>query len=293
MHNNAQAILWALLATALFATAAAMAKVAVNEYHVLQILFFRQLMVFFSTTPSIVRGFPSNLKTQNPKIHTCRLIGSFIALSCSIWAVAVLPLTTAITLGFAQVFFVALLAMFLLNESVGKHRIAAVVAGFIGVLVVMRPGADGLIDVYSLIPILGALGAAVAIVSVRTLSQTETTATLLFYQAIFVGLLAGVPLFWFWKTPDLPGLLLLLSMGVLASVGQWVGVKSLRMGEASVISSIEYCKLVYGGIIGYLVFQEIPDQYTLLGAIIITSSSAYIFHRERLLKKRQASVINT
>ena len=101
-----------------------------------------------------------------------------MALSTSIWAVAVLPLTTAITLAFAQVFFVALLAMWLLKETVGIYRIGAVIVGFIGVIVVMRPGVDGLIDMYALIPLVGALGAAFAIISVRKLSQTESTATL-------------------------------------------------------------------------------------------------------------------
>lgn len=120
----------------------------------------------------------------------------FVALSTSIWAVAVLPFTTAITLAFAQVFFVALLAMWFLKEPVGWQRITAVLVGFIGVVVVMRPGVDGLINILALIPLAGAVGAAFAVISVRRLSQTESTATLLFYQATFVGLLAGIPLIW-------------------------------------------------------------------------------------------------
>lgn len=195
MSNNGRGILWALIATALFAIVAAMAKVAVKEYHVLQILFFRQVVVFISSLPSISRTFPNGLQTSRPQLHALRLTGAFVALSCGIWAVAVLPLTTAITLGFAQVFFIAVLAKYFLNEPVGMHRISAVSVGFIGVLVVMRPGVEGLIDVHALIPIIGALGAAVAVISVRRLSQSESTATLLVYQAIFVGVLAGIPLF--------------------------------------------------------------------------------------------------
>ena len=141
--DNIQGILWALVATALFAIVAAMAKVAVTEYSVLQILFFRQIVVFLSSLPSIAKAFPQSLKTQYPLIHAARLIGAFVALSCSIWAVSVLSLTTAITLGFAQVFFVALLSLYILKEAVGVHRIAAIVVGFIGVVVVMRPGVDG------------------------------------------------------------------------------------------------------------------------------------------------------
>ncbi len=129
--------------------------------------------------------------------------------------------------------------------------------------------------------LLGALGAGVAIVSVRKLSQSESTATLLIYQAVFVGVLSGVPLFWLWVTPDLTGLVLLLLMGVLATVGQWVGVKALRLGEASVIGNIQYVQLIYAAILGFFLFNEIPDVYTIVGATIIISASAFIFHRER------------
>ena len=286
LPDNIKGILWALIATAMFAIVAAMAKVAVADYHVLQILFFRQIVVFLSALPSIFKTFPHSLKTHYPAIHTTRLIGAFVALSCGIWAVAVLPLTTAITLGFAQVFFVALLALSFLNEPVGIHRIAAVILGFIGVVIVMRPGVEGIIDIHTLIPILGALGAAGAIISVRKLSQTESTATLLIYQALFVGVLAGIPLFWLWVTPDLAGVLFLLAMGALATVGQWVGVKALRLGEASVVGNIEYIKLVYAAILGFLLFGEVPDIYTITGAAIIVGASIYIFHRETLQKKR-------
>jgi len=274
-------IAWALLATGLFATVAAMAKIAVVDYHVLQILFFRQIIVFLSALPVIVASFPGSLKTAYPKLHALRLTGAFVALSCGIWAVAVLPLTTAITLGFAQVFFVAILAAWLLSEPVGPPRLLAVIMGFIGVIVVMRPGVVGIINVHALIPIAGAIGAACAIVSVRKLSQTESTATLLIYQAVFVGLLAAVPLYWLWVTPDIKGLLLLITMGVLASIGQWVGVKALRLGEASVVGNIEYVKLVYAAILGVLLFSEIPDQYTIIGALIILESSAYLGYHER------------
>ncbi len=284
MTNNLKGICWALVATALFAVVAAMAKVAVKEFHVLQILFFRQVVVFISSLPSITASFPESLKTEFPLLHSIRLLGAFVALSCGIWAVAVLPLTVAITLGFSQVLFIALLAMYFLRESVGIHRIAAVVAGFVGVVVVIRPGIDGIFAVYSTIPTIAAMGAAVAVISVRKLSQTESTATLLVYQALFVGILAAIPLYWLWKTPDTAGFLLLSMIGLMAAAGQWAGVKALRLGEASVIGNIQYVQLVYAAILGYFMFDELPDRFTLAGAAIIIFSSMYLLYRERLIK---------
>ncbi|MEH6477709.1 MAG: DMT family transporter [Sneathiella sp.] len=286
MPNNTKGILWALIAAALFSVVIAMAKVAVVEYHVLQILFFRQIVVFLSSLPEIAKSFPDSLKTQHPGIHAARLIGAFTALSCGIWAVAVLSLTTATTLAFAQVFFVALLALVFLKESVGPRRIGAVIVGFIGVIVVMRPGVDGLIDINALIPLLGAAGAAVAITAVRKLSQIESTATLLVYQSVFVGALAGIPLIWLWVTPDLFGWVFLFAMGILATLGQWIGIRALRLGEASVVGNVEYSKLIYAAILGFILFDELPDGYTILGACIIIGSSIYIFQREQF--KRSA-----
>ena len=218
-------------------------------------------------------------------MHLLRLVGAFLSLSCGIWAVSVLPLTTALTLGFAQVFFTALLALLFLKEAVGKHRIGAVIVGFIGVIIVMRPGVEGIIDLNALIPILAAIGTAIAFTSVRSLSQTESTTTLLVYQAIALGVVAGVPLFWFWQTPDLAGTLLMLAIGLVSAVGSWVSIQSLRLGEASVISNIQYMKLIYGAILGYFLFNEIPDIYTIVGAAIIIASSIYIYRREALRKK--------
>jgi len=128
----------------------------------------------------------------------------------------------------------------------------------------MRPGVDGFNELNAVIPLIGALGAAMAVTSVRKVSQTEPTATLLAYQSVFVGTLAGVPLFWLWTTPDTQGVLL-LAMGGLATVGQWVRINALRLGEASVIGNMEYSKLIYAAILGYAVFGEMPDVYTVLG----------------------------
>lgn len=281
MSDNHRGILWMLLSTVLAALVAVLAKSAVTQYHILQILFFRQVFVFLSALPGLTRSFPDSLKTQHPLIHALRLIGAFLALFMSVWALSVLPLTTAITLGFSQVLFLSILALVFLKEQVGRHRLIAVAAGFVGVLIVMRPGVDGISGLNALIPIAGAFGAAVAFICVRKLSQTESTETILAYQAIFVGVIAGIPLFWLWKTPDLPGLGLLVSMGVLATMANWFGVKALRLGEASVVGNIEYMKLIYAVALGYVVFDEVPDGYTLVGAAVIILAAVYIFHRER------------
>jgi len=259
----------------------------VTEFHVLQILFFRQIVVFTSCLPSLARSFPQSLKTDYPLLHAVRLSGAFIALSFSIWAVAVLPLTTAVTLGFAQAFFIALLAMVFLNEKLSVHRLSALLVGFLGVILVMQPGVDGIDNPYLLIPLFGAFGASVAVISVRKLTKTESTQTLLVYQSVFIGVIAAFPLLWLWKSPNIKWLLILLSMGVLATGGQWAGVRALRLGEATLVGTVKYTELVFATILGFLLFQEFPNGQTIVGAITIVGSALFILKRESLSKQQQ------
>lgn len=282
--DNVRACYWAILATAMFSIAAVLAKIAVDEFHVLQILFFRQVVVFLSCLPSIAGSFPESLRTNNPSLHMLRLLGAFVALSCSIWAVAVLPLTTAVTLSFAQAFFIALLALIFLKETLGIHRFSALLLGFFGVVLVMQPDMDGYSDANMFIPILGALGAAIAVICVRNLSQSESTQTLLIYQSVFVGLIAAIPLLWLWKSPDSKGLFILIAMGVLATCGQWAGVKALRLGEATLVGTVKYTELVFATLLGFILFRELPSGKTVIGAAIIVASALYIIRRESRVK---------
>jgi drug/metabolite transporter (DMT)-like permease len=285
MSKNMEGALWALVATVLYAISAALGKFAAAEFHILQILFFRQLVVFASVLPTVTRNFPENLKTNYPLAHGFRLAGAFIAMSMGLWAITVLPLATAVVLMFSQTFFVTLLALWFLGEGIGLHRALSIVVGFVGVIIVVRPGPEGFADLNSLIPLGAAVGASIAVIVVRKLSQIERTATLLSYQAIFVGLLSGAPLFWLWVTPDLSDLVLLLGIGVIATVGQWIGIKALRAGEASLVSSIKYTELIHAAILGYWFFGDSPDVWTLTGAAIIIGSALYMIRREAKLAK--------
>jgi drug/metabolite transporter (DMT)-like permease len=284
MNSNLQGILWSLGATALASIAAAMVKIAATDFHVLQILFFRQMVILVTVLPLALRSFPEGLKTTRPGLQAIRLAGAFVALTAGFWAVSQLPLTTATVLNFTKTFFVTLLAAKFLAEPFGKHRMLAIIAGFIGVIIVVRPGIEGFAEPAALVAIIGAAGVGVAMTSVRKLSQTESTETLLIYQAVVIGTLAGLPLYWLWVTPSLVQAALMLGIGILATVSQWMGIKALRLGEASLISSIGYFQLIYATLLGFLLFSELPDALTLLGAAIIIASALYTIRREARLK---------
>lgn len=280
LPGNVQGTIWALAATAMFVMVAALVKLASQDYHIVQILFFRQAVMLLLVAPTILRHFPHSLRTARPGLHLLRLCGALTALSLGFTALAHLPLATATTLSFAKIFFVTLIAIPMVGEKIGWHRFTSILVGFIGVLIMLRPDPGAAVSPYAFVAIMGAAGAALAVVSVRKLIQTESTVTLLSYQAIFVGGVVALPAFWFWQIPDLPGLLLLLSIGFGSFVGQWLGVQSYRAGEVSVVTSMEYTKLIYATIIGIIVFSEWPDLNSLIGAAIIISAAIYTIIRE-------------
>ncbi|MFT5000204.1 MAG: drug/metabolite transporter (DMT)-like permease [Paracoccaceae bacterium] len=104
------------------------------------------------------------------------------------------------------------------------------------------------------------------------------------YQAVVIGGLAAIPLFWVWVTPNLIQALLMLGIGILATLSQWMGIRALRLGEASLISSVGYFQLIYATILGFVLFTELPDGFTLVGAAIIVLSALYSIRREARIK---------
>ena len=284
LPGNVRGTIFALAAAAMFTIVSALVKFAAKDYHVAQILLFRQAVMLVFVLPVLIKHFPHSLNTRRPGLHLLRLVGALAALTLSFTAVANLPLATAISFSFTKSLFVTIFAGLLLGEAVGWRRVTAIAIGFLGMLIILRPEAGSTANIYALVAIAAAIGAATAVTCVRALTSTESTATLLSYQAIFVGLLVAIPAYFVWQTPDAEGFLVLIAIGVVSISAQWLGVQSYRAGEVSVVTGMEYTKLIYAGLIGIVVFSEWPDNNTLIGASIIISASAFTIWRESKVK---------
>ena len=280
MTRTLQGALLALTATLFFTMAAALVKEASITAPILMIVFFRQLGVFLSTAPLLIRN-PSAMRTKRPGLHALRVTGAFVGISAGFWAVSVLPLTLVTVLEFSRVFFVVLIGAFILGEGVGPRRLTAVAIGFVGVVIAIRPGSEGLNDPHVFIPLVGAMGAAVALSCVRVLSQTERSETLLLYQSLAVGLPAALALPFVWTPQSAEGWVLIALIALVSAIGQWIGVASIRRAEITIISGLEYVRLIYAALLGYLFFAETPDGATWIGAGLIIVSGVIILWRER------------
>jgi drug/metabolite transporter (DMT)-like permease len=203
------------------------------------------------------------------------------------FALKYLRLDQVLAITFSTPFVVAALSGPVLGEWVGPRRWAAVGVGFIGVLVVTRPGL-GIVHPAAILAILAAFAYAAYFLTTRVLSRTDSNETTLFYSN-FVGaalMLPVAPFFWTW--PALWQLGLMILAGALASFGHYMLIAAHRRAPASLLSSFIYSQLVWVIALGYAVFGDVPDAYTLVGASIVIASGLYVFHRERVRGPRTA-----
>jgi drug/metabolite transporter (DMT)-like permease len=221
------------------------------------------------------------MRTARPGLQALRsalLLGSTIG---NFTAVRYLQLDQAVAIVFSTPFFVAALSGPLLGEWVRWRRWAAIIVGFIGVLVVTRPGAGG-IHPAALFSVGSALCYALYSIMTRILARTDSNETTLFYSNL-VGALAMTPVVWFvWVTPTEPLVIaLMVAAGALGSFGHYLLIAGHRLAPAALLSPFIYTELIWVIILGFLVFGDVPNRWTLAGAAIVVASGLYILHRER------------
>ena len=270
-----------MVAALLFAFMTALVKLAGERLHVTQVLFVRQVVMTCMVLPAILNHFPGCLRTTRPGLQIVRVGFALVAMLCGFTAVMELPLADATALGFAKSFFVTIFAILILGETVGPRRWGAVIVGFAGVLVMMRP-ATSAFDPVSLYAVAGAAAAGVVMVIIRILSRTDEPITILSYQAILVGIAIAIPAWLYWVPPTPWEWVLLAGIGVVSFAAQMCNIYAYKWGEASVLASLDYARLLWATLFGYLIFAHLPDVWTWVGAAIVVASSLYVLHRERL-----------
>jgi drug/metabolite transporter (DMT)-like permease len=264
------------------------AKYLGRQVDVLQVVWARYTFAFLLTLiVSNPLSRPGLLRTGRPIFQIGRaalLLGSTLL---NFFALKYLRLDQVLAIAFSTPFFVAAFSGPILGEWVGARRWAAIGVGFMGILVVTRPG-FGLVHPAAILAVLAALSYAAYALSTRILARTDANETTLFYSN-FVGavlMLPVVPLFW--KPPDLRQFVLMALAGALASLGHYLLIAAHRLAPPSLLSPFIYSQLVWVIMLGYAVFGDVPDAYTLTGASIVIASGLYVLHRERVRGPRTA-----
>ena len=230
LPENVKGAVFLMFAAAGFGTMIALIKLLGQNLHVAQILLVRQLVMTLIVAPTIFTNFPGSLKTNHLGLQFLRIILALVAMGFGFTAVVHMPLADATAIGFAKSFFVTIFAIFFLNEVIGVRRWAAVIIGFIGVLVVLRPGFDGF-TIYGVYALIGAAGAGTVMIVIRILTRTESPTTILTYQALGVGLAVAIPGIWFWQAPSMLEWALLIGMGIISYIAQMLNIMAYKHGH--------------------------------------------------------------
>ncbi|WP_420347353.1 DMT family transporter [Pelagibius sp.] len=223
------------------------------------------------------------LRSQRLGTQVLRSLLLFATTCTNFVALQYLQLAETSAIFFSTPLIVALLSVPLLGERIGPRRWTAILIGFLGVLVVVRPGL-GLMHWAAGLSLLTALGAALYQITTRKLAGVDPAATTQFYTAL-VGTLAITPLVPFtWQAPDLTGVLLMALLGVLGGFGHWLLILAHRMAPAPILAPFNYTQIAPMVLLGFLVFGDLPDIWTVTGAGVVLASGLYLFYRERKVK---------
>lgn len=284
LPSNVKGAAFLMAAAMFFAIMVALVKLLGQNYHITQILLVRQTVMTMIVAPAIWQNFPGAIRTNHMGLQLLRVALALAAMLLGFTAVIHLKLADATALGFAKSFFVTIFAVIILKETVGIRRWGAVAVGFIGVMVMLRPGTDAF-SIYGVYSVISAGCAGMVMIIIRVMSRTDSPTTILTWQALGIGTAMIIPGIWFWQWPTLTHWLMFIGMGVVSYIAQIFNIWAYKLGEASVLASLDYVRLLYATILGYLVFSSLPSSQTLIGATIIIAASIYTIRREAKRKQ--------
>lgn len=283
VQRNGLGIVLRIAAMACMAGLAALVKACAERgAPVLEIIFFRNAFAFVPVLLYVWKtaGF-GVLKTKRPGGHAARATVGLVGMFCGFTAVSMLPLTESTALSFASPLFMTALSALILKEHVGVHRWGAVVVGFLGVLIMVRPDPNHMASLGTVFALMGAVGAAGAMIAIREIGRTEPGPTIVFYFTL-AGMLVGLASLPFggWTVPNATTLIMLICTGLLGGTGQLLLTEALRRAPVAVVAPFDYTQLVWACLIGFLVWDELPRAATVAGAMVVAASGVYILFRE-------------
>jgi len=286
-----RAALWMVFFCATMASLSGMIRYMSAEIPALEMVFFRNLFGLVFMLPVVAMAGISTLKTKRLKLHGLRALFGTAAMSCWFVGVTLIPLSEATALNFTVPLFTTLGAALVLGEVVRKHRWIALIVGFAGALVIIRPGLQE-IELGTFVVLASSIFISCALLTVKHLSRSESPTAVVFYMGLFMTpmSLAGAYSVWIWPEPEhYPWL---ISMGFIAAIGQLGITKAMQAADASVSMPFSFTHMIFASIIGYLFFAEIADVWTWVGAGIIFGATLYIVRREAKLARQSRPALD-
>lgn len=286
-ENVAAGIGWMLVTVFWFITLDAIAKYLLQSYPVTQVVWARFFFHLLTALVLMGTSLPRAIRSASPGLQLLRSLLLLATTTLFFLGVRTVPLATASTIMFLSPIFITVLSIPLLGEKVGPRRLMGVLFGFTGAVIVVRPGFDS-ISAGLLFLLAGSFTNALYQVTTRHVRLYDEPATTLFYTALSGAAVLSFAMPFEWRPPDAQGWFLLVSIGITGGIGHLCLIRAFRLAPAAAVAPFTYTGLLWASLLGFSIFGEIPDLWTLLGAALIIGSGLYIFHREQQ-QARQAA----
>ena len=280
MERPLRGIVFFVAATVLYSSSDTMAKYLTGSLPAVEIAWVRYVVFTLMAASPLVRTGRAGLRTRRPLWQILRGLGVVGSAVLFISSLASLPMAEATTVNFVSPLLITALAVPVLGERVALGGWIAVLVGFAGVLIVMRPGTGGFHPAVLLVLLSSACWVSAMLITRRMAATERPTTTLLWTASTGLLVLSALLPFAF-RPPGLAQVGIALMVGLVASTGQWLTILAFRNTAASVLAPLSYAQLLWSSTLGYLVFHAVPDRWTLVGAVVIAGSGFYTVHHER------------
>ncbi len=277
-----------MLATALFTVTNTFAKLLGQHHDVVQILWARYTFHLVLIGLLLRQAFPAALQTRHLKLQLGRSLLLLFSSALYFTGFTLLPLAESAAMINVTPLLVTVLSVPLLGERVGIRRSTGVVLGFLGALIIIRPGMDTF-TVAALFPLTAASTYALYQIATRHVSHADTPMTSITYTALAGTVIGGLVVPFFWTAPNMAGWAMMIGMGISGGFGHYAMIRAYSLAEISAIVPFTYTVLIWMVASGYFVFGDLPDIWTLAGTLIIATSGVYITRREAAVKKAEAA----
>ena len=286
MNKNklTQVALLAIGATFFGSFMGACVKLLSDDLHPVIICFYRCLMGLIIITPFIIKNNFQALQTDNMRLQILRALINIISMICWFTAIGMMHLEKATALGFTTPLFTTVLAVIVLGEVIRFHRTAALLLGFIGILIIIRPGYVPF-EFGTVLMLIASFSFSFVLIFVKKLSATDSSLTIIFYHLIYMTPVFFILSLFYWENINLNQLIIFTLMGASGLLSHWCLAQAFKMSDTTFVMPLQFTKLIWASLIGLFIFAEQPDIWTWVGGIIIFISVVYITYREAFKKK--------
>ena len=254
-----------------------------DDLHPIIICFYRSLMGLILITPFVVRNNFRALQTKNMRLQIFRASINVISMICWFSAIGMMHFEKATALGFTTPLFTTVLAVIVLGEVIRFHRTAALLLGFIGIIIIIRPGYVPF-EFGTILMLVASFSFSFVLIFVKKLSATDSSITIIFYHLLYMTPVFFILSLFYWENINLNQLIIFTLMGASGLLSHWCLAQAFKMSDTTFVMPLQFTKLIWASLIGLFLFAEQPDIWTWVGGVIIFISVVYITYREAFKK---------